>query len=144
MATRSRIGIENEDGSVSSVYCHWDGYLEHNGVVLENHYKNRELVKKLISLGSISSLRESIECPEGHSFQNPVEGYTIVYHRDRGESLDIRIHENKEAYFSSDLEEYGYLFTLNGEWLVKSGYSNHKTSPQKVSSILNGSDVLIS
>ena len=26
MATRSRIAIELSDGTVKSVYCHWDGY----------------------------------------------------------------------------------------------------------------------
>ncbi len=35
MATRSRIAIENQDGSVTSVYCHWDGHIETNGVELD-------------------------------------------------------------------------------------------------------------
>jgi len=32
MATRSNIGIVNEDGSVTGIYCHWDGYPENNKV----------------------------------------------------------------------------------------------------------------
>jgi hypothetical protein len=28
MATRSRIAIENQDGTVTSIYCHFDGYIE--------------------------------------------------------------------------------------------------------------------
>jgi hypothetical protein len=27
MSTRSRIAIENQNGSVTSVYCHFDGYI---------------------------------------------------------------------------------------------------------------------
>jgi hypothetical protein len=27
MATRSRIAIENQDGTVQSIYCHFDGYV---------------------------------------------------------------------------------------------------------------------
>ena len=55
MATRSRIGIENEDGTVSSVYCHWDGYPSGNGRTLVEYYSDREKVKELIALGSIST-----------------------------------------------------------------------------------------
>lgn len=25
MATRSNIGIVNQDGSITGIYCHWDG-----------------------------------------------------------------------------------------------------------------------
>ena len=57
MGTRSRIGIELPDGQVRSVYCHWDGYPEHNGRILIQHYTQREDVEKLIAGGSISSLR---------------------------------------------------------------------------------------
>ena len=34
MGTRSRIGVMHGD-KVKSVYCHWDGYLEHNGQILQ-------------------------------------------------------------------------------------------------------------
>ena len=37
MGTHSRIGVMHGD-KVKSVYCHWDGYLEHNGQVLEQYY----------------------------------------------------------------------------------------------------------
>ena len=38
MSTRSRIGIELEDGSIKSVYHHFDGYPEGLGVKLLTHY----------------------------------------------------------------------------------------------------------
>jgi hypothetical protein len=40
MATRSRIGIELEDGVIESIYCHWDGYPENNGKILLEHYQD--------------------------------------------------------------------------------------------------------
>ena len=40
MGTRSTIAIHNKNGEIKSVYCHWDGYYEHNGVILYNFYKN--------------------------------------------------------------------------------------------------------
>jgi hypothetical protein len=37
MSTRSRIAIENQNGSVTSVYCHFDGYISGVGKTLEKH-----------------------------------------------------------------------------------------------------------
>jgi hypothetical protein len=131
MATRSRIAIENEDGTVSSIYCHWDGYPSNNGRILVDHYKDREKVKALIALGSISSLDEEVSSADvSHSFVNPASGVTVAYHRDRGEDYDPpRVDENREEYFSGDNEEYGYIFTLEGEWLVKPTYGDRDVQP---------------
>ena len=30
MGTRSSIAIKTEDG-IKAIYCHWDGYVDHNG-----------------------------------------------------------------------------------------------------------------
>ena len=70
MATRSRIAIENEDGTVDSIYCHWDGYPSHNGKILKEHYSDRAKLKQLIELGSISSLGSKIEPTGEHTFDN--------------------------------------------------------------------------
>ena len=40
MGTRSKIGILRRDGTVDHIYCHWDGYPEHNGSILFNEYNN--------------------------------------------------------------------------------------------------------
>ena len=48
MATRSRIGIELSDGSILSVYHHWDGYPTWLGRILNTHYTTREKVEDLI------------------------------------------------------------------------------------------------
>ena len=153
MATRSRIGIENEDGTVSSVYCHWDGYPSNNGRILVAHYTDREKVKELIALGAISALKENVSPPElpldiigirmlkefkvlpktTHTFDTPQEGITIAYHRDRGEELqEARVDESIEAYAKSDYEEFGYVFTKDNEWKVVDGFI------QSVEDILNG------
>ena len=34
MGTRSTIALEYADGTVEQVYCHWDGYVSHNGLIL--------------------------------------------------------------------------------------------------------------
>jgi hypothetical protein len=121
MATRSKIAIENADGTVSAIYCHWDGYPQHNGMMLAENYTNREKVQQLIDLGSISSLREYV-FPEGeHSFERPESATTIAYHRDRGEDLVIEQYSSVDEYLKGDLEEYGYLFTADDEWIWVDG-----------------------
>lgn len=137
MATRSRIGIENEDGTVSSVYCHWDGYPDNNGKILLSNYTDREKAEELIALGSISSLGKSIAPNPGlnHSFKEPQDDVTVAYHRDRGEDLDVgRIDASLEEFEKGDNEEYGYVLTKTNVWLV----TGYRKALKSVKDILNG------
>ena len=61
METRSNIGMITKEREAVVVYCHWDGYLRHNGQILLNNYKNSGQVYDLLSRGNISLLGESIE-----------------------------------------------------------------------------------
>lgn len=115
MSTRSNIWMKNEDGTFTGIYCHWDGYLSHNGQILLNHYKDKEKVKKLIALGSISYLDENVECPKGHTFEHPIEGYVIAYHRDRGEDFLQYIAKDIKELFSTLHNNYNYFF-IDGKW----------------------------
>ena len=112
MSTRSRIAIENQDGTVTSIYCHFDGYLSHNGEILQNHFQDREKVEQLIALGDLSCLGEDIS-------EGAID--TIAYHRDRGEDFSQMQHNDVEDFFAGDIEEYGYLFTKDNKWLVSAG-----------------------
>lgn len=114
MATRSRIAIENVDNTVTSIYCHFDGYLSHNGEILQNHFQDRDKVKQLIALGDLSCLGEDIS-------EGAID--TIAYHRDRGEDFNQSQHTNVDDFFDDALSHvlYAYLFTLDGKWLVSSG-----------------------
>ena len=60
MATRSYIGKLNPDNTVSYIYCHYDGYPEHNGVILQEHYSTPFKVDQLLALGDLSVLGEVI------------------------------------------------------------------------------------
>ena len=84
MGTRSRIGVMHGD-NCKSVYCHWDGYLDHNGRILLEHYDSSK-ANHLVALGDISSLDVDVEIPEwvDHNFDNPSKGITAFYGRDRG------------------------------------------------------------
>ena len=77
MATRSTIAIEHEDGTVEQVYCHFDGYLSHNGKILQEHYTDRSKVEQLVALGDMSILGNEIG--EKQDFDNPVNGWTLLH-----------------------------------------------------------------
>lgn len=120
MGTRSRIGIELEDGTIKSVYCHWDGYPSHNGKILKEHYNSAEKAHELINMGDISSLREKIG--NKHDFMNGPDDECIFYHRDRGDDWEDTqpVESNSRDEFlnltSHTHGEYAYLFTNKG-WL---------------------------
>ena len=42
MSTRCRIGIKNTYNSVSSIYCHHDGYVEGVGKTLDKYWNNKD------------------------------------------------------------------------------------------------------
>lgn len=117
MATRSNIAVELPDGKIKVIYSHWDGYPTHNGKILKEHYTDLEKVNKLINLGDISELHESVSCPSGHSFSTPVKGHTVFYGRDRGEDdCEPRIVDTPAAAHN---QQFLYLFK-DGKWLVSS------------------------
>jgi hypothetical protein len=110
MGTRSTIALEFADGTVEQVYCHWDGYLEHNGKILAKHYMDPFKVKELVALGGFSSLDKTVE-------ETAVTAYT-----QRGE--DIRIEKFKDFADYKDnhqYEEYEYILrNIDGKatWFV--------------------------
>ena len=113
MGTRSTIAIQKLDGSVEQIYCHWDGYLDHNGTILKTEYKTPELVKQLIRLGDLSSLGGSIDTENpNHSFDNPEEGVCVYYGRDRGEpNTSFRKFDDMIWFrLNGQWEEYNYLY----------------------------------
>jgi len=128
MATRSNIGIVNGDGSVTGIYCHWDGYPENNGKLLLKHYTNSERINGLMSLGSLSYLAENLYCEDNnHSFENPADKVCVAYGRDRGEkNVDFKYFNNIsefEKFADRTGADYQYLFN-NGKWTYRESPSD--------------------
>ena len=110
MSTRSRIGIELQNGSVLSVYHHWDGYPEGLGKILTEHYTTKEKVTELIDGGDMS------HCWTKERWNDqPQKNYGPQYYSQRGEDCPPRLDADLNEYLC-DGEEYAYLFT-NGEWV---------------------------
>lgn len=86
MSTRSMIGMYDSKNAmpITAIYCHWDGYPEHNGKLLVRHYSSDKRVETLLALGDLSSLGPEI----GHKGAeiNPLNPQQCVaYGRDRNE-----------------------------------------------------------
>ena len=139
MGTRSTIALEFADGTVQQVYCHWDGYLSHNGAILQEHYSDPFKLRDLIDQGGISSLGNSIG--KKHPFSPAYnetnlmkkakieaeyeiarqEGYTTFYARDRGEEgCESKKFVDFQDYLAHhQYEEYEYILRRDGNWYVK-------------------------
>ena len=110
MGTRSTIALEFADGTVQQIYCHWDGYLEHNGQILQKHYSDPFKVRDLINLGGFSSLDKTVE-------ETAVTAYT-----QRGETKQVEKFIDYEDYVDNfQHEEYDYILRqIDGKavWFV--------------------------
>ena len=136
MGTRSRIGVMH--GSVcKSIYCHWDGYLEHNGAILQEHYDSAK-ANNLVALGDLSSLKPEIG--EKHAFSQfelraeEVAGYKLLtenmctfYGRDRGEEgIEFKSDMTFDSFFDR-AEGCGaewYYVMQDGAWYVGNTYEH--------------------
>ena len=113
MGTRSRIGIQLADESILSVYCHWDGYPEFNGVKLVEHFNSRDAAAELIDGGDISALWTNLDWDNNGIL--PETG--PLYYSSRGEDSPPRLDADLCEYLLAvNAEEYHYLFR-NGKWV---------------------------
>ncbi len=134
MGTRSTIALEYADGTVEQVYCHWDGYLSHNGKILLDHYSNPFILRDLIDLGDISSLKPTIGTKHDFShfgtemnqeeYEALYGNMTTFYGRDRGEDgVSAKKFKDYADYIENhQYEEYEYILrSVGGEavWFVK-------------------------
>ena len=120
MATRSMIAIE-DNGEVYAIYCHNDGYLEHNGKILLQNYQDVDLVESLIDLGDLSLLGK--ELGKKQNFNQPTSyDWCLAYGRDRKEigTAAQKFSTREEAVEHFDGCDYFYLYeVISGEWMYK-------------------------
>lgn len=109
MGTRSMIFYKKEDGTLKGSYFHFDGYVEHTGVMLLKHYNSYDKAKALIDFSPAnSSIKESIEkmIEEDSAFKDASKHYQF----DSLESL-IKAFKNGEH----SMIEFVYVFA-NNSW----------------------------
>lgn len=130
MSTNSTISIQHEDGTVKSIYCQWDGDVDWNGKILQQHYTDPAKIDQLMELGDLSSLGEEIGTK--HDFDDYNKGECTAYGRDRGQT-DVAAEtfaDFEEFKAEGDFQQYNYLFR-NGAWEVSRNYGNTFKSLQE-------------
>ena len=143
MGTRSRIGVMHGD-NVKSVYCHWDGYLEHNGAILQEHYDSVK-ANQLVALGDLSSLKPEIGIQHAfgyHGTEISAEDYETqfgnmctFYGRDRGEKgTEWKTHTNFVDFFAEVEGSWceWYYIMRDGVWYVGNRYETDEKFFQKL------------
>ena len=131
MSTNSHIGLR-EGNKVKYIYCRWNGYLSHNGMILNLFYRNPEKVAKLISLGDISSLGYNVEAPraikdgqDASDLSNCMDlhiktSFTVSYNRDiHTKYLDVKPRMVKYTNETLYTQAFVYLYDLaKKKWFV--------------------------
>ena len=135
MGTRSRIAVMH--GTVcKSVYCHWDGYLEYNGSLLQKHYDSTK-TNQLVSLGDMSSLKPEIGVEhafgyhgtdmDSETYEKLYGNMCTFYGRDRGETgTEWKVAQTFEE-FLEQVDNCGaewYYIMRDGVWYVGNIYSS--------------------
>lgn len=105
MATRSFIGVQVGENLFEGVYCHHDGYPLGVGVMLLEHYSDRQKILDVIKKGDFSALRV-----------NPDE---ISHYNEEGCGSCVYEFNSEEPDFGFHTEwEYAYILTTFNQWLV--------------------------
>lgn len=111
MGTSSMIAIKNEDGSVTASYCHYDGYVGYNGMMLKECYNTQELASAVANSGYVSALNEDLQdsIDKSANVDNPV------------------VYECSDEYLLTGWEYCGaqFLYLWDGEQWLYSSLKNH-------------------
>jgi hypothetical protein len=121
---------------VKSVYCHWDGYIAHNGKILQEYYDSAT-ANNLVALGDLSSLRPTIGVEHAFShydvemdkdeYNKLYSDMCTFYGRDRGEANTAFKVAHTFAEFLEQCENCGaeyYYIIKDGVWYVGTTYDN--------------------
>ena len=103
MGTRSRVAVMHGD-VCKSVYCHYDGYLDYMGRILQEHYDSAR-ANLLVATGDNSGVKPTIE--------------EMNFYKDRGEDdVDFRVAHTFEE-FLEQVDRCGgeyYYVMRDGVW----------------------------
>lgn len=108
MSTTARLGLLQPNGTVESIYLHFDGYPDRVLPLLNKNYNSVEKVQRLLDHGDMSVLSETLhKC--------------IFYRRDRNEPYSntcFMIDKSLDKYRNYDRVNYIYLYTPGLSWMV--------------------------
>lgn len=140
MSTHASIAKLEKDGTVTSIYCHFDGDIDTVGRILVKHYETPEKIEELLSMGDVQSLGEKIEAPEAvkrfglhcvfddefsklpdeekNRLKDELYSFkcSTFFTRDGKEDTPARKFYSLRNWFESANESYNYLFDIDNTW----------------------------
>jgi hypothetical protein len=108
MSTRATIGLRRQNGTIDTIICWHDAYLDGVGRILKNRYDTEEKIEKLMAGGNV----EELQSTPGRSIYQ-YEGDDAV-----PEDCKARTLRNIEDFLFQVRDynqDYGYLFQ-DGQW----------------------------
>lgn len=136
MSTPSTIGIKNDNGTITVIYCNYDGYLDSVGLTLYKHYTDTDKMRALLALGDVFSLgvepidaitpimnatgckyTGELSTKLGDDVYNELMNhYSRAIHD--GYNHDARTYDNMDALMQAIGTPYAYILDNDGKWLV--------------------------
>lgn len=134
MSTPSTIGIKNDNGTITVIYCNYDGYLDGVGLTLYKHYSDADKMRTLLALGDVFSLGDEpidaitpimqatgckytgeLSTKLGDDVYNDLMNhYSRAIHD--GYNHEARTYDNMDALMQAIGTPYAYIFD-NVKWL---------------------------
>ena len=107
MATTSSIALQDND-KVYQIYCHFDGYPEHNGEILKQFYDTKRKVKNLIKKGDMFSLDKKLSKCDTYDKKE----------KEPHPAIETTIFDFYTNYHDYEIRNYNYIFVDN-HWFIK-------------------------
>jgi hypothetical protein len=121
MSTRSFIARIKEDGSISGVYCYFDGYPDGVGKILKENYSDSDKVNALLGLGDLSELGPGIN-----------EG-TIAYARDMKQEYEVnQYYEDVKTMLAEVWYDFGSEYAYVYEGYAWTCYDAKEKTPVEI------------
>ena len=119
MSTRSYIAKQVGPDQYRTIFCHFDGYLDHVGAMLAGHYDTEEMVDKLLDVGDVDALYPQLypDPDQPHDHWNKQQDVTVAYGRDYGElESEATVKTMDELEQESGYIEFTYIFAEDKRW----------------------------
>lgn len=127
MSTHSFIAKKVGADQYKSIYCHFDGYPSHVGLLLCKYYNTEEKLDELLALGDLGSLGSDLKSRGVEDIGNR----THAFGRDCGETdCEAQIRSLHEMAY--DVIDYIYILDENEKWqyckarYIQEGFSDLK------------------
>lgn len=120
MATPSDIIVQRNDGKFAVIYCHYDGYVDWNGIRILKYYNTQLNAEALVEPGDMKGLGPRPDYVAGHTYEEPVEGHCVYFGReDKRTGKEYKLYPTLDEALEAAHCRFTYLWLSDHEsWYV--------------------------